>query len=87
MRDWQAEAYPPEVLDKEREIYKAQAAAQGKPAPVVAVRLQVGPVAKEVWAIGDRSWELTGATDPVPFAVMSRKRSTHPARTSPLPGK
>jgi uncharacterized protein YjbI with pentapeptide repeats len=42
----------------------------GAPAPVVPVRMEVGPIAKEVWAIGDRWWELTGSTDPVPFTKM-----------------
>jgi uncharacterized protein YjbI with pentapeptide repeats len=45
-------------------------APQGKPAPIVAARLTVGPIEKEVWAIGDRAWKLSGPTDAVPFTEM-----------------
>jgi uncharacterized protein YjbI with pentapeptide repeats len=45
-------------------------APQGKPAPIVAARFTVGPIDKEVWAIGDRTWKLTGPTEPVPFTEM-----------------
>ena len=43
---------------------------QGKPAPVVAARLAVGPIDKEVWAVGDRFWKTTGPTDAVPLTQM-----------------
>src|SRR5579871_2696174 len=42
----------------------------GKPSPIVPVRLTVGPIDKEVWAVGDRSWKLTGPTEAVPFTEM-----------------
>ncbi len=50
-------------------------APQGKPVPIVPVRLTIGPagqplVDKEVWAIGDRWWKLTGPTEAVPFTAM-----------------
>ena len=45
-------------------------APQGKAAPIVAARLAVGPIEKEVWAIGDRAWKLTGPTEPEPFTEM-----------------
>jgi uncharacterized protein YjbI with pentapeptide repeats len=45
-------------------------APQGKPAPIVAARLTVGPIDKEVWAVGDRAWKLTGPTEAVPFTEM-----------------
>lgn len=45
-------------------------APQGKPAPIVAARLTVGPIDKELWAVGDRSWKMTGPTEAVPFAEM-----------------
>jgi uncharacterized protein YjbI with pentapeptide repeats len=45
-------------------------APQGKPAPIVAARFSVGPIDKEIWAIGDRTWKLTGPTEPEPFTEM-----------------
>src|SRR5262249_17572055 len=42
----------------------------GKPAQIVAARLEVGPIAKEVWAIGDRFWKLTGPTEAEAFEKM-----------------
>jgi len=45
-------------------------APNGKPAPVVAARLTVGPIDKEIWAVGDRRWKMTGPTEAVPFAEM-----------------
>src|SRR5690348_1507796 len=39
----------------------------GAPAPIVAARLAVGSIDKEVWAVGDRHWKLTGPTEAVPF--------------------
>src|SRR4051812_19932329 len=32
----------------------------GKPAPIVAARLAVGAIDKELWAVGDRWWKLAG---------------------------
>lgn len=45
-------------------------APQGVPAPIVPVRLSAGPIDKEVWAVGDRWWKMTGPTDAVPFTEM-----------------
>jgi uncharacterized protein YjbI with pentapeptide repeats len=45
-------------------------APQGKPAAIVPARLDVGPIHKEVWAVGDRSWKLTSPTEAVPFVEM-----------------
>lgn len=42
----------------------------GKPAPVVAARMSVGPINKELWIVGDRTWKATGPTDAVPFDKM-----------------
>src|ERR1700733_10466986 len=39
----------------------------GAPATVVATRLAVGPVKKELWVVGDRVWKATGPSDPVPY--------------------
>jgi uncharacterized protein YjbI with pentapeptide repeats len=42
----------------------------GRPAPVVAARLSVGAINKDVWVVGDRVWKATGASEPVPFDRM-----------------
>src|SRR6185437_7349523 len=35
-----------------------------------ATRLAVGPIKKELWVVGDRVWNTTGPSDPVPFDKM-----------------
>jgi uncharacterized protein YjbI with pentapeptide repeats len=42
----------------------------GTPVAVVAARLAVGPIRKELWVVGDRAWRATGPSDPVPFDKM-----------------
>lgn len=45
-------------------------APHGTPVPIVPVRLSAGTIDKEVWAIGDRWWKMTGPTEAVPFTDM-----------------
>src|SRR5262249_51799236 len=42
----------------------------GKPAPVTAARLAVGPVDKTIWVVGDRFWKATGPSEAVPYEKM-----------------
>lgn len=42
----------------------------GAPAPVVAAKLSVGSVQKELWVIGDRTWKVMGPSEPQPFTRM-----------------
>jgi uncharacterized protein YjbI with pentapeptide repeats len=42
----------------------------GRTVTARSVRIEVGPVSKELWVIGDRQWKGLGATDPVPFDRM-----------------
>lgn len=42
----------------------------GKPAPVVAAKLGVGAVEKEVWVVGDRVWKGGAPGEPAPFERM-----------------
>lgn len=41
-----------------------------KPAPVVAARANVGAAKKELWAIGNRVWDNSVPSEPVPFLEM-----------------
>jgi len=45
-------------------------APRAEPAPVVAARFAVGPIAKELWVIGDRVWKASGPSEPTPFVEM-----------------
>ncbi|APR84100.1 Alcohol dehydrogenase [Minicystis rosea] len=45
-------------------------APNGKPAPVVAARLSVGSIQKELWVVGDRVWKGMGPTEAIPFDRM-----------------
>lgn len=42
----------------------------GRTVTARSVKIQVGPVAKELWVVGDRRWKVGGASDPAPFAQM-----------------
>jgi uncharacterized protein YjbI with pentapeptide repeats len=42
----------------------------GGPRPACSVRVQLGPVDKTLWIVGNRRWKLGAATDPEPFTEM-----------------
>lgn len=42
----------------------------GGPKPACAVRVQLGPVDKRLYAVGDRVWKFGGPSEPVPFTQM-----------------
>ncbi len=42
----------------------------GKPGPATNVVVELGPIKKELYVIGDRHWEATGPSAPVPFTAM-----------------
>ncbi|MEP7122583.1 MAG: DUF2169 domain-containing protein [Byssovorax sp.] len=43
---------------------------QGGPRPACSVRVQLGPIDKTLWIVGNRRWKLGAATDPEPFTEM-----------------
>ncbi len=38
--------------------------------PACSVKVELGSINKELWAVGDRTWEANGSTPPVPFEAM-----------------
>lgn len=44
--------------------------AGGAAKPAVQVRVQVGEIDRRLYVFGDRRWETTGPTDPIPFSEM-----------------
>jgi uncharacterized protein YjbI with pentapeptide repeats len=51
-------------------LLSARAYPRGAPQPACRVRLQMGGVDRTLYVFGDRTWKLTGPTDPEPFASM-----------------
>jgi uncharacterized protein YjbI with pentapeptide repeats len=51
-------------------LLSARAFPPNGPQPSCQVRLQMGPVQRQLYIFGDRKWTLTGPTDPEPFTEM-----------------